>query len=172
MKTKSITRQQSDFFGNIYNKYREELRLYFLAYTHNVMDAEDMIHNLFIKLMRLDLIAESTVRNLIFTTARRIIIDDVRHQFYVRQAEQYMLDNVKVAQESGVYDKIQRDEVRALEDRCLQNMPEKRATVYRMWRDEKSMKEIAESMNISIRTAESHTYNATRQMKEFIRKAM
>lgn len=172
METKAITSQQSDLIARIYEQYLGELKLYFLAYTHNEMEAEDLVHNLFMKLMRVDLIVESTVRHLLFTTAHRMIIDDVRHKYYVRQAEIRMKNGMELACPTDVYDKMERDQLLALEERKLNTMPKKRANAYRLWREEKSMQEIAAALNISRRTAEAHVYHATCEMKEFFRKAV
>lgn len=172
METNTITDQQSDLLARVYVQYLEELKLYFLAYTHNEMEAEDFVHNLFLKMMRLDLIVESTVRNLLFTTAHRMIIDDVRHRFYVRQAEVRLKNGMELASPTDVYDKMERDQILSLEEKKLSTMPTKRANAYRMWRDEKSMKEIALALNISQRTAEAHVYRATCEMKAYIRMAI
>lgn len=172
MEAKTITRQQSELIARVYEKNLEELKLYFLAYTHNEMDAEDMVHTLFLKMMRIDLIVEDTVRHLLFTTARRMIIDDIRHQYHVRQAELHLKNGMELASPTTVYDEMERKQVLALEECRLLTMPKKRAAVYRMWREEKSMKEIAEAMNISIRTAETHVYHATCEIKDYIRKAI
>ena len=172
METNAISSQQSNLIGRIYEQYLGELKLYFLAYTHNEMEAEDLVHNLFMKLMRVDLIVESTVRHLLFTTAHRMIIDDVRHKYYVRQAEIRMKNGMELACPTDVYDKMERDQLLALEERKLSTMPKKRANAYRLWREEKSMQEIAVALNISRRTAEAHVYHATCEMKEFFRKAV
>ena len=172
MKANNTTCQQPELIARVYEQNLEELKLYFLAYTHNEMAAEDFVHDLFIKVMRVDLIVEATIRNLLFTTAHRMIIDDVRHQYYVRQAELHLKNGMEVACPTAVFDKMERERILALEERKLMTMPKKRACVYRMWREEKSMKEIAAVLNISLRTAETHVYQATREMKEYIRKAM
>ena len=172
MEPKTISCQHANLIARVYEKNLEELKLYFMAYTHNEMDAEDMVHTLFLKLMRVDLIVEETVRHLLFTTAHRMIIDDIRHQYHVRQAELHLKNGMELESPTTVYDEMERQQVLALEERRLKSMPKKRAAVYRLWREEKSMKEIAEVMHISIRTAETHVYHATCDMKEYIRKAM
>ena len=143
-----------------------------MVYTHNEMEAEDFVHNLFLKMMRIDLIVESTLRNLLFMTAHRMIIDDVRHRYYVRQAEIRMKNGMEMSSPADIYDKMERDQILALEERKLSTMPKKRASAYRMWREEKSMKEIALALNVSRRTAEAHVYHATSEMKAYIRTAV
>ena len=172
MKTITLNKKQSELVAKIYEQYLPELKLYFVNYTHNMMEAEDMVQNLFIKVLRLDIINEETARNLLFVTAHHMIIDDVRHQYHVHLAEQRLKNGAELADTFSVYDKMERDRVRMLEERHLQTMAKKRAQIYRLWREESSMKEIAEVMNISVRTAETHVYLATREMKEYLRKAM
>ena len=172
MEAKSFTQSQSELIASIYEQNLEELKLYFLAYTHNKMDAEDMVQTLFLKIMNVDVIVGETARHLLFMTARRMIIDDLRHQYHVRQAELHLKNGMELASPATVYDQLERQQLRELEERRLKSMPKKRAAVYSLWREEKSMKEIAEAMNISIRTAETHVYHATCDMKEYIRKAI
>ncbi|MBQ2968966.1 MAG: sigma-70 family RNA polymerase sigma factor [Bacteroidaceae bacterium] len=172
MEISALNQKRSELIAKIYERYLPELKLYFVNYTHNMMDAEDMAQNLFIKVLRLDVLNEETARNLLFVIAHRMIIDDVRHQYHVRMAKLRLEDGAEVADTFSVYDELERECVRMLEERRLQTMAKKRAQIYRLWREEKSMKEIAEMMNISIRTAETHVYLATREIKEYIRKAM
>lgn len=172
METTPIISQQSDFIARIYERYFADLKFYFLAYTHDEMQAEDMVHNLFLKLMGVDMLVEATIQCLLFTTAHRMIIDDIRHQYYVQKAETKTRNGMELSCPEDVYDKMERDQLLALEEQKLRTMPKKRACVYRMWREEKSMKEIALALNISRRTVEAHVYNATCEMKQFLRKAI
>lgn len=172
METTSLERETSALVARIYEQYQPELKLYFVNYTHNMMEAEDMAQDLFLKVLRLDFINESTARNLLFVIARRMVIDDVRHRYYARLAEQRLKNGAEVTDAFSIYDKMERDRVRMLEERHLQTMAVKRAQIYRLWREEKSMNEIAEVMHITVRTAETHVYLAMREMKEYIRKAM
>lgn len=52
--------------SSIYKKYYTDLKQYLLSYTHDVMAAEDMLQDLFIKVMSLDVISEETARSLLF----------------------------------------------------------------------------------------------------------
>ena len=168
----SITQQKQALVAKMYEMYLPELKLYFVNFTHNMMEAEDMVQNLFVKVMRLDLICESTARNLLFVTAHRMIIDSLRHQAHVRQAQRVLRDGSEISDAFSVFDEMERKQILELETRYLQEMPKKRAQIYRMWRDEKTMKEIADEMHITVRTAETHVYLATREMKKYIRQVI
>lgn len=137
-----------------------------------MMDAEDMVQDLFLKLFRVDLIIESTAKKLLFKAAHRMVIDHIRHSYYVKHGMQYLIDNMQLTIEDGTIEQMERNHILTLENRFLSCMPRKRAQVYRLWREEVSMKEIAKQLNISRRTAETHAYLAFHEMKDFIKKAI
>lgn len=64
-----------DLVAKMYEEHAEDIKRYLLSYTHDLMKAEDMLHDLFIKVMQLDLITAGTARNLLLTMARRMILD-------------------------------------------------------------------------------------------------
>ena len=71
--------QTHEVVASIYKMYYNDLKLYLLSYTHDVMAAEDMLQDLFIKVMSLDIISLDTAKNLLLVMAMRMIIDDARH---------------------------------------------------------------------------------------------
>ena len=52
--------QNQEIVATIYNMYYNDLKLYLLSYTHDVMAAEDMLQDLFLKVMSLDIISLDT----------------------------------------------------------------------------------------------------------------
>ena len=73
------TNPNMDTISRIYNMYAEEVKRYFVSQFHDVMLAEDMLQDLFLKLMKKDLISDQTAKNLLFVIARRMVIDRIRH---------------------------------------------------------------------------------------------
>ena len=57
--------QNRSVVASIYKKYYSDLKQYLVSYTHDVMAAEDMLQDLFIKVMSLDVISEDTAKNLL-----------------------------------------------------------------------------------------------------------
>ena len=80
--------QNQEIVATIYNMYYNDLKLYLLSYTHDVMAAEDMLQDLFLKVMSLDIISLDTAKSLLLVMAKRMIIDDARHKAYVRESQQ------------------------------------------------------------------------------------
>ena len=173
METKTKPCRQNELVVQLYKEYSPELKLFFVNYTHDMMAAEDMVQNLFMKIMRLDAILPSTARNLLFVTARRMVIDDIRRKSYAQEQLKQLRDGSRLEDGFSVFDKMERDQILQLEERKLQTMAQKRAQIYRMWRgDDKTMKEIAQELNLSTRTVETHVYLAVREMKEYIHAAI
>lgn len=153
-----------------YRKYYVDLCQYFIFYTHNKMSAEDMVQDLFLKVMAIDLIRRDTVKNLLFVMARRMIIDDARHKAFVRQAKEKLQDDVAWYDVISPLNKLETTDILSLLDRHLTMMAPRRACIYRMYhKDEFSSKEISEKLNISQRTVETHLYYASKDMKCFLK---
>ncbi len=166
-----MNNNNENIIASIYKKYYADLRQYLLSYTHDVMPAEDMLQDLFLKLMTLDVITEDTARNLVFVMARRMIIDDARHKAFVRRRYEQMSHDINLYDNHSVIRKIEVDEILSLENSRLSVMASKRAAVYRMFRHEEySAREIAGKLNISQRTVETHIYLASKEIKQYLKK--
>lgn len=159
--------------ANIYNMYAKDVLNYFCSYTHNEMQAEDMLQDLFLKVMALDVINEETAKSLLFVTASRMMVDDARHKAYVRQYEKDALKEMNRLDSYSVERKIDADRVRHFEGLHLARMSEKTAEVYRLcFHEERSAKEIAEELDMNQRTVEGHIYRGRKEMKEYLRKVI
>jgi len=156
--------------SEVYSRYFDEALHYFLKYTHDMMKAEDMVQDLFIKLISYDdMIIGETSRSFVFTIARRMVIDDARHQQFVRQAQQGYaeLQSRRFWQDSET---LECKQIEELERAKLLTMPKRMAEVYSMTRyDEKSAQELADELHISKRTVEYHLLVARKEMRNALR---
>ena len=151
---------KTQLIADIYNMYARELMAYLMSYTHNEMAAEDMLHDLFVKVMGLDVVNKETAKSLLFVTARRMMIDDARHKAFVRQYEKDALAEMNRYDQYSV-------------ERRLARMPQKSAQVYELcFHEERSAREIAELMQMNQRTVEGHIYRCRKEMREYLRKVM
>lgn len=154
---------------SLYTESYQDLRQYLLAYTHDVMAAEDMLQDLFEKLLSLDLVAADTVRHLAFVMAKRMIIDDARHKAFVRESE-HRLAQSQQYYESGLARRVESRQMLALVNSRLDRMAPKRAEVFRLYHEgQLSAQEIADQLQLSRRTVETHIYNASKEMKQFLK---
>ena len=163
--------QNRDLVASIYEKYYTDLKQYLVSYTHDVMAAEDMLQDLFIKVMNLDMISDDTAKNLLFVMAKRMIIDDARHKAFIRESEKQMRLSMSSMDGNSVARRIEAADILALESKHLAEMPAKRAHIYKMYKhDGCTADEIAEQLNLSKRTVETHIYLSTKEMKAYLRK--
>lgn len=128
--------QNRGLVASIYEKYYADLKQYLVSYTHDVMAAEDMLQDLFIKVMSLDVISENTAKNLIFVMAKRMIIDDARHKAFVRATEKQMMLSMESHDCSSVARRVEAADILSFEQRYLSHMPTKRANIYNMYKHE------------------------------------
>ena len=69
--------------------------------------------------------------------------------------------------------RVEQRDLLQLADRRLGQMSDKRARVFRMFRyDGLSAKEIAQELNINVRTVETDIYLSTKDVKTYLRKIM
>lgn len=163
--------QNRTLVASIYKKYYTDLKQYLVSYTHNVMAAEDMLQDLFVKVMSLDVISEETARNLLFVMTKRMIIDDARHKAFVRETEMQMACSMSIMDNDSVVRRVEAADILSFEHKHLEEMPAKRAAIYKMYKhEEMSTDEIVEKLQLSKRTVETHIYLSTKDMKSYLRK--
>jgi len=164
--------------ADIYVQYANDVKLFFLRYTREarmadpMLVAEDMTQDLFLKLMGYqEMIVSDTAKSFVFTIARRMIIDDARHQYFVRKAtEGLKLEQERFWQDSET---LECKQLREMEIKKLRTMPKKMAQVYELTRfQELSAQEIADQMGISKRTVEYHLLVSRKEMRQTLRKAV
>lgn len=167
---KNYSTQTMDIIGDLYARYSDDVKRVFVNYTHDMMTAEDMTHDLYIKIMALDIIRPETAKNLLLFTARRMIIDEVRHRSFVRSVEDRILYESDHADNHQLMHHIETRNLEELEVGHLRKMPRKRSEVYQLWRmNDLSTEEIAIRLHLSKRTVESHIYHSVKDMRDYFR---
>lgn len=163
--------QNRGMVASIYKKYYADLKQYLVSYTHDVMAAEDMLQDLFVKVMSLDVISDETAKSLLFVMAKRMIIDDARHKAFVRESEKQLSHTMSGMEDHSMAHRIEAADILSFERRHLAEMPVKRANIYKMYKhDGMTTDEIVEKLNLSKRTVETHIYHSTKDMKAYLRK--
>ena len=169
----TISSTKMETIANIYNMYANEVKAFLMSYTHNEMAAEDMLHDLFVKVMSLDVVNEQTAKSLLFVTARRMMIDHARHQAFVRQYEKDAMAEMERMDSYSVERKIDGERILSMERACIANMSERSAKVYQLcFHEELSAKEIAEHLHMNQRTVEGHIYRSRKELRDYMRKVM
>ena len=154
-------------FSEMYTEMYDEVKHFFIRYTRDESRAEDMVQDLFVRLLDFkDIIVGATARSFVFTTAKRMVIDDARRAAFIRRAT----SELKVKAMNNMYwndsETLECKQIREMEQAKLRTMPKKMAMVYSMTRfDGKTADELAEELHISKRTVEYHLYVSRREVR-------
>lgn len=160
--------------ADIYKRYFGDVQRFFQSYTHDVMRAEDMTQELFIKLMGYEnMIVEETAHSFVFTIARRMIVDDSRHRTYVRLSMQEYTQRMSEERFWKDSETVECRQIAEMERNAIGRLPEKMARVYAMTRFEgKTAQELAAELSISKRTVEYHLLMSRKEVRRMLKKAI
>lgn len=170
MANNNVSDTSQCLISRVYTDYYKEVVLYFCSYTHDEMKAEDMTQELFLKLLNHNImVIEQTAKSLIFTMAKRMILDDARHVAFVRKSTGHL----EYSMQQDIYwtesEPLECRQMAEMEKNIVGRLPKKMREVYCLTRFEgMSNTDIAEKMNISKRTVEYHLLKS----RKIVRNAM
>lgn len=159
-------------FEELFKMYSERIYYFTIRYVKNKEEAEEITQEVFVRLWnrRFDLKLELSFSSYLFMIAKNAVIDLLRK----RQKESVINEDItqdanSIAEQSN--NSIEYKELLDIVSNSIAELPEKRQQIYLMIRNEGlSYKEIAEKLNISIKTVESHMRLALQQLKKSIGK--
>ena len=123
----------------------------------DICEAENLVQDVWLKLLECDReIDETTLTSLIYTVARNVVNDYLRHLYIVQDVHGELRQSENVFAQDMESEVVARDLAlhEAVRVRCL---PSQRRIIYVMSRyEEKTVEEIASALNLSSRTVENH----------------
>ncbi len=174
-----VSTEKMNAVADLYIRYAKDVKAYFCAYTRNanianaLQQAEDMTHDLFLKIMALDMVNGQTAKSLLFVMAHRMVIDDARHHSFVRQYMEDALAELNKTEAYRVEDRMDAEYLMQVERCQMARMPEKSAKVYQLYfHEDYSAKDIAKELDMNRRTVEGYIYRCRKEMRETLRKVM
>lgn len=167
---KEITTQNRQLLGDAYNEYRNELLAIFHQAHISEEASEDLLHEVFMKMMRQDIIFPDMLKGLAVTIAYQKRTDYLRRQAMIHRK----MDTSAYAMEySTEGNACEVRELMALEQQVMKRLSKIECQVYSLSRfEEKTTGEIATQLNISTRSSESYLYRARKQVRDGMRRAM
>ncbi|MFA6676515.1 MAG: sigma-70 family RNA polymerase sigma factor [Bacteroidales bacterium] len=131
-------------------------------------DAKDLTQDVFLRLMNSDIISEETVKSFIFTIARNIVIDYIRHKRLHNVYMSYVTDMTSCTI-SNTMDEVSANDIQTIEIKQLGRLPKQRRKVYELSRfEDKTSEEIASVMSLSKRTVENHLFTARKEIRHYM----
>ena len=133
-------------------------------------DAEDIAQDVFVKLWNNEEAWSNreTLNSYLYTMVRNQIFNFLKHKTVESKYQDFII-NKNDCSTNNIYDEIYTKELKLLYQLILSQMGEQRRKVYLMSREEDmSNKEIAEKLDLSVRTVERHLYLATKDLKKMM----
>jgi RNA polymerase sigma-70 factor (ECF subfamily) len=157
-------------FEEIFKKYADRIYYFSIKYLKSKEDAEEITQEVFVRLWnrRFDLKTELSFSSYLFMIAKNAVIDMLRK----RQKESVFNEEINPSVESTLYEdnkSVEYKELNNIIQKSIADLPLKRRQIYLLSRDEGlTYKQIAEKLNISIKTVESHMRLALQQLKKSV----
>ena len=151
---------QSQIISQAYTMYAEEVKSLFLQYNISKEDTEDLLQEIFIKLLGVDIIRPETVKSLIMVAAYNMRKDYFRKKAFRNKAlANIHIDDMPLASTHGESE-IVADDIKNLELKIVSNtLNAVNNKVYSLSRfEEKTSAEIADEMGLELRNVESRLY--------------
>ena len=157
----NATTSLENFFSECYLQYKDIIQNYIAYRIPHSNEAEDLVQDVFVRLWdHKDFLNRETVRSLLFTIARNIVIDRIR-RYYVKENFISIYNNVWERSRNTTEETVLSRELQLLHRDVVNRLPSKRKQIYQMSFDnEMSCPEIAERLSLSVRTVEGQMFLA------------
>lgn len=169
--TKAIQNSDTDAFKRLFDAYQQPLYHFIYSKVYNMELSEDILQDVFVTMWekRHTLRADSSIQSLLYTIANNLALNALRHK--------------KVRLGSGTEDSdaqlhhhtpdviLEKKESDEQFERALKMLPEQTRTVFMMSRyDDLTYQEIAQRLQISVKTVEAHMGKALKLLRAALKK--
>ena len=156
---------KEETFKNVFFDQSERLRNFLYYKTGNMAQAEDLVQDAFGKLWEnCSKVAIEKVKSFLFTIANNLFINQVKHKQVVLKFEQRT--KTQVDREDPAF-LLEKEEFRKRLQKAISDLPEKQREVFLMNRiDKMKYREIAETLNISVKAVEKRMHKALLSLRK------
>ena len=170
---KQTANNQGQMIANFYTVHHAELVNYATSRLGNREESEDLVRDVFIKMMSFEgIINEATIKSFAFTIAANKVKDHLRRRIFRHKMEENAKYEMEL-QHSHVERVVEyHDTLRMVNDSMARLSPAC-AKVYRMSLfEDMATGDIAQEMNVSKRTIESQLFISRKQVRAMLSMAM
>ena len=170
---KQTANNQGQMIANFYTVHHAELVNYATSRLGNREESEDLVQDVFIKMMSFEgIINEATIKSFAFTIAANKVKDHLRRRIFRHKMEENAKYEMEL-QHSHVERVVEyHDTLRMVNDSMARLSPAC-AKVYRMSLfEDMATGDIAQEMNVSKRTIESQLFISRKQVRAMLSMAM
>lgn len=153
-----LKQDDKEAFNLLFYMYAEKIFKFSLTFFNSEVEAEEIVQEVFLKIwLKRDKITDpSTFNAYIYTIAKNLIFNNLKKNVYKKKYESYQYSHPK-AHHNDTENEVIYKETKQCIERALDQLPKKRKQVFLLSRKEGlKNKEIAEKLDISIKTVETH----------------
>jgi RNA polymerase sigma-70 factor (ECF subfamily) len=167
----SMNNQQ--LLSNYYKQHRDEIVSFIAVRTTNVGQAQDMVQDIFLRLLDgRRLITEQTLPSLVYTMARHAIADYYRRRRVYEEYEHYIQQSAIGGQrsENSVESVISARQLMERMERSLARLPHACCDIYRLHvYDGMKVSEIAQQLSLPYKQVENRLGQARKVVRQQLR---
>ncbi len=157
-------------FEEIFNAWYEPLCRYCIQRMGSQEDAEEIVQDVFVKLWikRQEIHINTSLKSYLYRMALNAIINYQEHlKVRLSHREHVISESRNTMNDLSL---IGTKEIESLTALAISNMPKKRRMVYELSRSKGlTYAEIAENMNISVKTVEAHLSAALQNLRQYLK---
>jgi RNA polymerase sigma-70 factor (ECF subfamily) len=164
-----LKKDKIEAFNQLFYTYSSKLYHFGYGYLKSKEDAEEMVQEIFSKIWdnRLKIKEEYQFRSYLFSIAFNYIKKYFRSKALIKKYAEYNSSPRMETDETA--EEVNYTSLKAIVDRLVDQMPEKRKAVFIKSRFEgKNAKEISDEMNISQSTVENHLNQALKFLRQHL----
>lgn len=157
-------------FETLYVRYKNKLQSFCMYILKSPTVAQDVVQEVFIKVwsMRNNISADKSFSNYIYTLAKNQSLNELRSAKRKEVMENILIRREEASEAENSETKLIIKEYQALLEAAINDLTEHKRKIYVMSRNEgKSHKEIAEIMQISPHTVQSHISDSLRMISDY-----
>lgn len=156
-----------EVFRKIYNSFCEPLYRFAFSYLKDSYEAEEIVQDVFLKVWekREEVDVQKSFKSYLYRITVNKVFNELKHRVVKQKYEQHALNFEQINSETPE-SSIQFQELKTKLEQILKQLPDQQRSIFIMsrWKGQTNA-EIAQSLNLSIRTVENQIYRAAKFIK-------
>ena len=155
------------WFRGVYEKHFPELFFYLRSFTTDEELIQDVIQDVFVKLLDKDRMESvANIRNYLYSSVRNSLYNRLKSE---NKRERIRLESLSEAEEPSSEQTNAKEQMITLTEEAIQSLPPTCKTIFTMAKSEGlSYKQIATRMSLSVKTIEAQMGIAFKKIREYV----